>query len=130
MPKVDKDTKNTSFEPVGIANDTDKALFSLKTKQNQTGNVDISCAGINTTAAGEYRITVTYTATPDIDKNYIVVCDNTQVYEIKDNVVKVTNATNNSNGSVELKYSSRFHLGSYKQINTPLGLILLKSTII
>ena len=105
VPKVDKDTKNTSFEPVGIAKDTDKALFSLKTKQNQTGNVDISCAGINTTAAGEYRITVTYTATPDIDKNYIVVCDNTQVYEIKDNVVKVTNATNNSNGSVELKYS-------------------------
>ena len=105
VPKVDKDTKNTSFEPVGIANDTDKALFSLKTKQNQTGNVDISCAGINTTAAGKYRITVTYTATPDIDKNYIVVCDNTQVYEIKDNVVKVTNATNNSNGSVELKYS-------------------------
>ena len=105
VPKVDKDTKNTSFEPVGIANDTDKALFSLKTKQNHTGNVDISCAGINTTAAGEYRITVTYTATPDIDKNYIVVCDNTQVYEIKDNVVKVTNATNNSNGSVELKYS-------------------------
>lgn len=105
VPKVDKDTKNTSFEPVGIANDTDKALFSLKTKQNQTGNVDISCAGINTTAAGEYRITVTYTATPDIDKNYIVVCDNTQVYEIKDNVVKVTNATNSSNGSVELKYS-------------------------
>ena len=105
VPKVDKDTKNTSFEPVGIANEADKALFSLKTKQNQTGNVDISCAGINTTAAGEYRITVTYTATPDIDKNYIVVCDNTQVYEIKDNVVKVTNATNNSNGSVELKYS-------------------------
>lgn len=105
VPKVDKDTKNTSFEPVGIANDTDKALFSLKTKQNQTGNVDISCDGINTTAAGEYRITVTYTATPNIDKNYIVVCDNTQVYEIKDNVVKVTNATNNSNGSVELKYS-------------------------
>ena len=105
VPKVDKDTKNTSFEPVGIANDTDKALFSLKTTDNQNGNVDISCAGINTTAAGEYRITVTYTATPAIDKNYIVVCDNTQVYEIKDNVVKVTNATNNSNGSVELKYS-------------------------
>ena len=105
VPKVDKDTKNTSFEPVGIAKDTDKALFSLKTTDNQNGNVDISCAGINTTAAGEYRITVTYTATPDIDKNYIVVCDNTQVYEIKDNVVKVTNATNNSNGSVELKYS-------------------------
>lgn len=105
VPKVDKDTKNTSFKPVGIANDTDKALFSLKTTGNQNGNVDISCAGINTTAAGEYRITVTYTATPDIDKNYIVVCDNTQVYEIKDDVVKVTNATNNSNGSVELKYS-------------------------
>lgn len=105
VPKVDKDTKNTSFEPVGIANDTDKALFSLKTKQNQTGNVDISCAGINTTAAGEYRITVTYTATPEIDKNYIVVCDNTQVYEIKDNVVKVTNATNDANGTVTLKYS-------------------------
>ena len=105
VPKVDKDTKNTSFEPVGIANDKDKALFSLKTEKNPTGNVDISCAGINTTAAGEYRITVTYTATPDIDKNYIVVCDNTQVYEIKDNVVKVTNATSSSNGSVALKYS-------------------------
>ena len=105
VPKVDKDTKNTSFEPVGIAKDTDKALFSLKTTDNQNGNVDISCAGITATVAGEYRITVTYTATPDIDKNYIVVCDNTQVYEIKDNVVKVTNTTNNSNGSVELKYS-------------------------
>ena len=105
VPKVDKDTKSRSFEPVGIANDIDKALFSLKTTDNQNGNVDISCDGINTTAAGEYRITVTYTATPAIDKNYIVVCDNTQVYEIKDNVVKVTNATNNSNGSVELKYS-------------------------
>ena len=105
VPKVDKDTKNTSFEPVGIANDTDKALFSLKTTGNQNGNVDISCAGINTTAAGEYRITVTYTATPDIDKNYIVVCDNTQVYEIKDDVVKVTNATNDANGTVTLKYS-------------------------
>ena len=105
VPKVDKDTKNTSFEPVGIAKDTDKALFSLKTEKNPTGNVDISCAGINTTAAGEYRITVTYTATPGIDKNYIVVCDNTQVYEIKDNVVKVTNATNDANGTVTLKYS-------------------------
>lgn len=105
VPKVDKDTKNTSFEPVGIANDKDKALFSLKTEKNPTGNVDISCAGINTTAAGEYRITVTYTATPAIDKNYIVVCDNTQVYEIKDNVVKVTNATNDANGTVTLKYS-------------------------
>ncbi len=105
VPKVDKDTKNTSFEPVGIAKDTDKALFSLKTTDNQNGNVDISCAGINTTAAGEYRITVTYTATPGIDKNYIVVCDNTQVYEIKDNVVKVTNATNDANGTVTLKYS-------------------------
>lgn len=105
VPSVDKETKDKGFTLDGIANEADKALFSLKTKQNQTGNVDISCAGINTTAAGEYRITVTYTATPDIDKNYIVVCDNTQVYEIKDNVVKVTNATNNSNGSVELKYS-------------------------
>lgn len=105
VPKVDKDTKNTSFEPVGIANDTDKALFSLKTTDNQNGNVDISCAGITATAAGEYRITVTYTATPAIDKNYIVVCDNTQVYEIKDNVVKVTNATNDANGTVMLKYS-------------------------
>lgn len=105
VPKVDKDTKSRSFELVGIANDTDKALFSLKTTDNQNGNVDISCAGINTTAAGEYRITVTYTATPEIDKNYIVVCDNTQVYEIKDNVVKVTNATNDANGTVTLKYS-------------------------
>lgn len=105
VPSVDKETKDKGFTLDGIANEADKALFSLKTKQNQTGNVDISCAGINTTAAGEYRITVTYTATPAIDKNYIVVCDNTQVYEIKDNVVKVTNATNDANGTVTLKYS-------------------------
>lgn len=105
VPSVNKETKEKSFTLTGIANDTDKGLFTLKEGETSTGNVDISCAGINTTAAGEYRITVTYTATPDIDKNYIVVCDNTQVYEIKDNVVKVTNATNNSNGSVELKYS-------------------------
>ena len=105
VPSVNKETKEKSFTLTGIANDIDKGLFTLKEGETSTGNVDISCAGINTTAAGEYRITVTYTATPDIDKNYIVVCDNTQVYEIKDNVVKVTNATNNSNGSVELKYS-------------------------
>ena len=104
VPSVNQETKVKSFTLNGIANNVDKALFTLK-EGEVSGNVDISCAGINTTAAGEYRITVTYTATPDIDKNYIVVCDNTQVYEIKDNVVKVTNATNNSNGSVELKYS-------------------------
>lgn len=104
VPSVNQETKVKSFTLNGIANNVDKALFTLK-EGEVSGNVDISCAGINTTAAGEYRITVTYTATPEIDKNYIVVCDNTQVYEIKDNVVKVTNATNNSNGSVELKYS-------------------------
>lgn len=104
VPSVNQETKVKSFTLNGIANNVDKALFTLK-EGEVSGNVDISCAGINTTAAGEYRITVTYTATPDIDKNYIVVCDNTQVYEIKDNVVKVTNATNNSNGSVELRYS-------------------------
>ena len=104
VPSVNQETKVKSFTLNGIANNVDKALFTLK-EGEVSGNVDISCAGINTTAAGEYRITVTYTATPNIDKNYIVVCDNTQVYEIKDNVVKVTNATNNSNGSVELKYS-------------------------
>ena len=104
VPSVNQETKVKSFTLNGIANNADKALFTLK-EGGVSGNVDISCAGINTTAAGEYRITVTYTATPAIDKNYIVVCDNTQVYEIKDNVVKVTNATNNSNGSVELKYS-------------------------
>lgn len=105
VPSVNKETKAKSFTLNGIANATDEDLFSLKTTDNPNGNVDISCAGINTTAAGEYRITVTYTATPDIDKNYIVVCDTTQVYEIKDNVVKVTNATNDANGTVMLKYS-------------------------
>lgn len=104
VPSVNQETKVKSFTLNGIANNADKALFTLK-EGEVSGNVDISCAGITATAAGEYRITVTYTATPGIDKNYIVVCDNTQVYEIKDNVVKVTNATNSSNGSVELKYS-------------------------
>lgn len=104
VPSVNQETKVKSFTLNGIANNADKALFTLK-EGEVSGNVDISCAGINTTAAGEYRITVTYTATPDIDKNYIVVCDNTQVYEIKDNVVKVTNATNDANGTVTLKYS-------------------------
>lgn len=104
VPSVNQETKVKSFTLNGIANNVDKALFTLK-EGEVSGNVDISCAGINTTAAGEYRITVTYTATPEIDKNYIVVCDNTQVYEIKDNVVKVTNATNDANGTVTLKYS-------------------------
>lgn len=104
VPSVNQETKVKSFTLNGIANNADKALFTLK-EGEVSGNVDISCAGINTTAAGEYRITVTYTATPAIDKNYIVVCDNTQVYEIKDNVVKVTNATNDANGTVTLKYS-------------------------
>ena len=104
VPSVNQETKVKSFTLNGIANNADKDLFTLK-EGEVSGNVDISCAGINTTAAGEYRITVTYTATPEIDKNYIVVCDNTQVYEIKDNVVKVTNATNDANGTVTLKYS-------------------------
>lgn len=104
-PSVNKDTKAKEFTLPGIANEEDKALFTLKTDSSSSGNVDISCEGITATAAGDYRITVVYTPTPDIDKKYTVVCDNSQVYQIRDDVVTVKNETDSSNGKVTLKYT-------------------------
>ena len=103
-PSVNKDTKAKEFTLPGIANTADENLFTLKTNSTPSGNVDISCEGITATAAGDYRITVVYTPTPAIDKKYTVVCDNSQVYQIRDDVVKVTNATNSNNGTVILQY--------------------------
>ena len=98
VPSVSED-KVVGFTLKGIANDADKTLFVLN------GNVTIACDGITATAAGDYPITVTYTPTEAIEQKYTVVCDNTQVYPIRDDVVTVKNETDDSNGSVTLKYT-------------------------
>ena len=81
-------------------------------------NIKVTCGAIPKTTtseggtttttkpgAGIYPITVTYTAHEDTDAKYLVVCDNSKTYEIKDDVVHVTNATTSSNGKVNLSYT-------------------------
>ena len=74
-----------------------------------TANIKVTCGAVTSDekkpGAGIYPITVTYTAHEDTDAKYLVVCDNSKTYEIKDDVVHVTNATTNSNGKVNLSYT-------------------------
>lgn len=65
-----------------------------------------SCTGLtNGAKAGIYPIVVTYKGDTTIDKKYLIVCDNDQKYEVKGDVVHVTNATTDSNGKVKLQYT-------------------------
>ena len=68
--------------------------------------IETSCGGIDKDAtAGIYPIVVTYKGNTTIDKKYLIVCDNDQKYEVKGDVVHVTNATTDSNGKVKLQYT-------------------------
>ena len=68
--------------------------------------IDTSCIGLADGAkAGIYPIVVTYKGDTTIDKKYLIVCDNDQKYEVKGDVVHVTNATTDSNGKVKLQYT-------------------------
>lgn len=68
--------------------------------------IDTSCIGLADGAkAGIYPIVVTYKGDTTIDKKYLIICDNDQKYEVKGDVVHVTNATTDSNGKVKLQYT-------------------------
>lgn len=65
-----------------------------------------SCTGLtNGAKAGIYPIVVKYNENNSINSKYLIVCDNDQKYEVKGDVVHVTNATTDSNGKVKLQYT-------------------------
>lgn len=65
-----------------------------------------SCTGLtNGAKAGIYPIVVKYNENNSINSKYLIVCDNDQKYEVKGDVVQVTNATTDSNGKVKLQYT-------------------------
>ena len=67
-----------------------------------------SCTGLtNGAKAGIYPIVVKYNENNSINSKYLIVCDNDQKYEVKGDVVHVTNATTDSNGKVKLQYTDR-----------------------
>lgn len=72
-------------------------------------NIKVTCGAVTSDGkkpgAGVYPITVTYTSDDLTNAKYLVVCDNSKTYEIKDDVVHVTNATTSSNGKVNLSYT-------------------------
>ncbi len=72
-------------------------------------NIKVTCGAVTSDGkkpgAGVYPITVTYTSHDPTNAKYLVVCDNSKTYEIKDDVVHVTNATTSSNGKVNLSYT-------------------------
>ena len=72
-------------------------------------NIKVTCGAVTSDGkkpgAGVYPITVTYTTHNPTNEKYLVVCDNSKTYEIKDDVVHVTNATTSSNGKVNLSYT-------------------------
>lgn len=68
--------------------------------------IDTSCIGLADGAkAGIYPIVVKYNENNSINSKYLIVCDNDQKYEVKGDVVHVTNATTDSNGKVKLQYT-------------------------
>ena len=68
--------------------------------------IDISCTGkADGAKAGIYPIVVKYNENNSINSKYLIVCDNDQKYEVKGDVVHVTNATTDSNGKVKLQYT-------------------------
>ena len=68
--------------------------------------IDTSCTGLtNGAKAGIYPIVVKYNENNSINSKYLIVCDNDQKYEVKGDVVHVTNATTDSNGKVKLQYT-------------------------
>ena len=96
VPKVNAD-KSITYDLPGVP-EADKTAIKAA--------IDTSCIGLADGAkAGIYPIVVTYKGDTTIDKKYLIVCDNDQKYEVKGDVVHVTNATTDSNGKVKLQYT-------------------------
>ena len=96
VPKVNAD-KTITYNLPDIPNEDKTTIKNA---------IDTSCIGLADGAkAGIYPIVVTYKGDTTIDKKYLIVCDNDQKYEVKGDVVHVTNATTDSNGKVKLQYT-------------------------
>lgn len=96
VPKVNAD-KSITYDLPGVPEVDQNTIRAA---------IDISCTGkADGAKAGIYPIVVTYKGDTTIDKKYLIVCDNDQKYEVKGDVVHVTNATTDSNGKVKLQYT-------------------------
>lgn len=116
-PEVDENTKEIKCEPKGAVTQEDTKLIKSK--------ITILCDGKKeNAAAGVYPITVTYESDDTINSKYLIVCDNSKTYEIKDDVIKVTNDTKiNSNGKVTLSYIYKDHTYEVVSQNGGVGYI-------
>ena len=116
-PEVDENTKEIKCEPKGAVTQEDTELIKSK--------ITILCDGKKeNAAAGVYPITVTYESDDTINSKYLIVRDNSKTYEIKDDVIKVTNDTKiNSNGKVTLSYIYKDHTYEVVSQNGGVGYI-------
>ena len=116
-PEVDENTKEIKCEPKGAVTQEDTELIKSK--------ITILCDGKKeNAAAGVYPIMVTYESDDTINSKYLIVCDNSKTYEIKDDVIKVTNDTKiNSNGKVTLSYIYKDHTYEVVSQNGGVGYI-------
>ena len=105
VPKVVQDANGNLTTDYDILDGTTKLDKSII----PSAKIKVTCGAVTSDGkkpgAGVYPITVTYTSDDLTNAKYLVVCDNSKTYEIKDDVVYVTNATTNSNGKVNLSYT-------------------------
>lgn len=96
VPKVNAD-KSITYDLPGVPEADQNTIRAA---------IDISCTGkADGAKAGIYPIVVKYNENNSINSKYLIVCDNDQKYEVKGDVVHVTNATTDSNGKVKLQYT-------------------------
>ena len=96
VPKVNAD-KSITYDLPGVPEADQSAIRAA---------IVTSCTGLtNGAKAGIYPIVVKYNENNSINSKYLIVCDNDQKYEVKGDVVQVTNATTDSNGKVKLQYT-------------------------
>lgn len=105
VPKVVQDANGnltTNYDILDGTTKLDKSIIP-------PAKIKVTCGAVTSDGkkpgAGVYPITVTYTSDNLTNAKYLVVCDNSKTYEIKDDVVHVTNATTSSNGKVNLSYT-------------------------
>lgn len=105
VPKVVQDANGnltTDYDILDGTTKLDKLIIP-------PAKIKVTCGAVTSSTtkpgAGVYPITVTYTSDDLTNEKYLVVCDNSKTYEIKDDVVHVTNATTSSNGKVNLSYT-------------------------
>ena len=105
VPKVVQDANGNLTTDYDILDGTTKLDKSII----PSAKIKVTCGAVTSDGkkpgAGVYPITVTYTSDDLTNAKYLVVCDNSKTYEIKDDVVHVTNATTSSNGKVNLSYT-------------------------